>query len=93
MSEKIHFGDGVVFSELPDVTHHGLKTKLLTMGRSAMVTLIHGINMIFVSEKYFRPTEVDELLGDSSKARKLLNWCPKYSFDDLVKEMVDNDCG
>ena len=48
--------------------------------------------LIFISEKYFRPTEVDLLLGDSSKARNKLNWKPKYSFDNLVKEMVENDC-
>jgi len=45
-----------------------------------------------VDEKYFRPAEVEELLGDSSKARKELGWEPKYSFDDLVKEMVEEDC-
>lgn len=48
--------------------------------------------LIFVSEKYFRPAEVDELLGDSSKARSELNWEHKYSFDKLVKEMVEQDC-
>ena len=46
---------------------------------------------IFVSEKYFRPTEVDELLGDSSKARLKLNWQPKYTFDQLIEEMVNRD--
>jgi GDPmannose 4,6-dehydratase len=51
-----------------------------------------GRELIFVSEKYFRPAEVEELLGDSSKAREELGWVPKYSFDDLVKEMVDEDC-
>jgi GDPmannose 4,6-dehydratase len=44
-----------------------------------------------VSEKYFRPAEVDELLGDNTKARTELGWAPKYSFDDLVKEMVEGD--
>ena len=48
--------------------------------------------LITISEKYFRPTEVDELLGDASKAKKELNWVPKYSFDDLVKDMVNADC-
>ena len=48
--------------------------------------------LIFVSDKYFRPTEVDELLGDSKKAKKILNWIPKYGFDELVKEMVEEDC-
>lgn len=51
-----------------------------------------GKELIFVSEKYFRPTEVDELLGDSSKARTELGWKQEYSFDNLVKEMVDVDC-
>jgi GDPmannose 4,6-dehydratase len=50
-----------------------------------------GRELIFVSEKYFRPAEVEELLGDSTKARTILGWKPEYSFDDLVKEMVDND--
>ena len=48
--------------------------------------------LIFISKKYFRPTEVDLLLGDSTKARTKLNWKPKYSFDMLVNEMVNNDC-
>jgi len=48
--------------------------------------------LIKVSEKYFRPAEVEELLGDSSKAREELGWVPKYSFDDLVREMVEKDC-
>jgi len=50
-----------------------------------------GRELIFVSEKYFRPAEVDELLGDNTKARTELGWAPKYSFDDLVKEMVEGD--
>ena len=51
-----------------------------------------GKVLIIISEKYFRPTEVEELLGDSTKARTELGWIPKYSFDDLVKEMVEYDC-
>jgi GDPmannose 4,6-dehydratase len=47
--------------------------------------------LIFISDKYFRPAEVDELLGDSTKARSELKWTPKYNFDDLVREMVDAD--
>jgi GDPmannose 4,6-dehydratase len=47
---------------------------------------------VFISEKYFRPTEVDELLGDSSKAREELGWTPKVTFDELVQEMVAADC-
>lgn len=51
-----------------------------------------GRELIFISDRYFRPAEVEELLGDSSKARKELGWKPKYNFDDLVKEMVEKDC-
>lgn len=51
-----------------------------------------GRELIVISEKYFRPTEVDELLGDSFKARKELGWIPKTSFQLLVEEMVHFDC-
>ena len=51
-----------------------------------------GRELIYISEKYFRPAEVEELLGDSTKARTELGWNPTYSFDELVKEMVENDC-
>jgi GDPmannose 4,6-dehydratase len=51
-----------------------------------------GKDLIVISEKYFRPTEVEELLGDSTKARTELGWIPQYSFDELVKEMVEYDC-
>ena len=48
--------------------------------------------LIVISEKYFRPTEVEQLLGDPSKAKEVLNWKSNYSFDELVKEMVNADC-
>ena len=51
-----------------------------------------GKELIFISEKYFRPAEVDKLLGDASKANKVLGWKPQCSFDQLVKEMVEQDC-
>lgn len=51
-----------------------------------------GRELIFVSEKYFRPAEVDELLGDSTKARTVLGWSPKCTFDELIAEMVEADC-
>ncbi len=44
-----------------------------------------------IDKRYFRPTEVDCLLGDSSKARKQLKWKPKVSFPQLVRMMVDAD--
>ena len=44
-----------------------------------------------VDKRYFRPTEVDVLIGDSSKARRKLGWKPKVSFKELVRMMVDSD--
>jgi GDPmannose 4,6-dehydratase len=41
--------------------------------------------------KFFRPAEVDVLVGDYSKAKKLLGWEPTVSFDELIAEMVEND--
>jgi GDPmannose 4,6-dehydratase len=41
--------------------------------------------------RYFRPTEVDFLLGDSSKARAKLNWKPRVTFEQLVRMMVAHD--
>ena len=52
---------------------------------------ISGRELVFVSSKYFRPAEVDELLGDSTKARTILGWTPKYTFTELVKEMVESE--
>ncbi len=50
-----------------------------------------GKEILSVSKKYFRPTEVDLLVGDSSKAKKKLKWVPKYNIDDLVSDMMQND--
>ena len=50
-----------------------------------------GNDIIKVDPRYFRPTEVETLLGDSSKAKKKLNWVPKISFEELVKEMAEED--
>ena len=51
----------------------------------------NGEDIIKVDPRYFRPTEVETLLGDASKAKEKLNWVPKISFEQLVKEMVDED--
>jgi len=50
-----------------------------------------GDVIIKVDTRYFRPTEVDALLGDASKAKEKLGWSPKITFNELVKEMVAED--
>jgi GDPmannose 4,6-dehydratase len=50
-----------------------------------------GKIIIRVDLRYFRPTEVETLLGDSAKAREKLGWVPKISFEELVREMVAHD--
>jgi GDPmannose 4,6-dehydratase len=50
-----------------------------------------GKILVSVDRRYFRPTEVDELLGDASKARDVLGWRPKMSFKEMVKRMVVSD--
>jgi GDPmannose 4,6-dehydratase len=50
-----------------------------------------GRDIIKVDPRYFRPTEVQTLLGDATKAKEKLNWVPKISFEQLVKEMMDSD--
>jgi GDPmannose 4,6-dehydratase len=48
-------------------------------------------DIIKIDHRYFRPTEVETLIGDSSKAKKKLGWAPKINFEQLVKEMVEED--
>lgn len=50
-----------------------------------------GTEVISVDSKYFRPTEVDILKGDASKAKEKLGWVPEYDLQDLVKEMMESD--
>jgi GDPmannose 4,6-dehydratase len=51
-----------------------------------------GRELIFVDPKYFRPTEVDLLLGDATKAKNELGWESSTPFDELISEMVRHDC-
>jgi len=52
-----------------------------------------GKEVIAVDPSYYRPTEVDLLIGDASKAKKKLGWKPRYTVRDLVKEMMEVDLG
>ena len=50
-----------------------------------------GKVIVEIDTEYFRPTEVDQLLGDSTKARTKLGWIPKYTVEELCKTMVYSD--
>jgi GDPmannose 4,6-dehydratase len=55
---------------------------------------VAGLNYqdyVKIEEFFYRPAEIDLLVGDASKARQILGWKPQHSFSELVKEMVHND--
>ena len=51
----------------------------------------NGNKIIAIDKRYFRPSEVNTLLGDASKAKQLLGWSPKISFKELVSQMINSD--
>ena len=51
----------------------------------------HGHLRVAIDPRYFRPTEVDLLLGDYGKAKRVLGWSPRTSFDELIAMMIDSD--
>ena len=53
--------------------------------------IIDGKEIIKIDPNYFRPSEVEDLLGDASKAKNKLGWKPKISFDKIVEEMIEED--
>ena len=53
--------------------------------------LLNGKEIIKVDSRYFRPTEVESLLGDAKKAKEKLGWTPKITFKELVTEMIEED--
>lgn len=69
----------------------GMKLRWVGSGVDECALDDNGRRVVAVDPRYFRPTEVDTLLGDSSKARAKLGWAPKVGFDELVAEMVRED--
>lgn len=57
-----------------------------------MVSITDWSKYVTINQEFVRPSEVDVLIGDSSKARVELNWTPSYTFTDLVNEMITRDC-
>ena len=70
--------------------HAGIPIRWEGMGQEEIgVNTGTGARVVEVDPVYFRPTEVDLLIGDSAKARTAMGWAPQLSFDDLVARMVD----
>jgi GDPmannose 4,6-dehydratase len=69
----------------------GHKVTFTGEGVNEIGSLDNGRIVIRVDPKYYRPTEVNELCGDASKAKKILGWEPKITVEELAKEMVDYD--
>jgi GDPmannose 4,6-dehydratase len=65
--------------------------KQVTSDELRVTSLKKGEVVVEVDARYFRPTEVDELLGDATKAKEKLGWSPKISFKDMVTMMVKSD--
>ena len=63
----------------------------VTSDEKRVTGLKQGDVVVEVDPRYFRPTEVDELLGDASKARRVLGWEPSISFKEMVSQMVRSD--
>jgi len=69
-----------------------LNMKIIWNGKGVdEIGSFEGNNIIKIDPRYFRPTEVETLLGDASKAKEKLNWTPKISFEKLVQEMINKD--
>jgi GDPmannose 4,6-dehydratase len=75
-----------------DFRGSGTKEKgYVTMVNNPDAKVEAGDVVIEVDERYFRPTEVDLLIGDASKAKAILGWSPRYTVDELAREMVESD--
>lgn len=56
------------------------------------IVILHNLKVsVTIDKKYFRPAEVDELLGDCTKAKTILNWQHHYEINDIIKEMMEFD--
>jgi len=69
---------------------HGVDEKAYWIDDSAPAN-VRGKTIVAVDPRYFRPTEVETLLGDATRARQKLGWAPKITFEQLVEEMVRED--
>ena len=80
--------------QLVEIAFAEVGVKIIWKGEGVKEVGIDASNnkeLIAIDPRYFRPTEVDSLLGDPSKAKKLLGWEAKISFRDMISEMVSED--
>lgn len=81
-------------NEFVDIAAEEIGIKLRWSGKGIKKVGVNsetGKVLVRVDQRYFRPTEVETLLGDASKAKNQLGWIPKTSFRELVKEMITSD--
>jgi len=73
-------------------SHLGMKIEWRGSGlEETGVDTVSGSTIVRIDPRYFRPTEVETLLGDPAKAKRELGWSPKTTFEELVREMVESD--
>jgi GDPmannose 4,6-dehydratase len=93
--EDFVIASGVQYSvrHFVDAAAKELGIKITWTGKGIKETAVdqHGKVIVKVDPRYFRPTEVETLLGDPTKAKQKLGWTPKITFDELVSEMVRED--
>jgi GDPmannose 4,6-dehydratase len=94
-STKVRDFINKAFRELGvEVEYRGTGIKEVGIIKSSSIAefnLPKGKIVIKIDEKYFRPSEVDNLVGDATKAREKLGWIPKFDLDGLIKDMVHAD--
>ena len=85
-------GEQHTVREFIDIASKELNMKIIWKGKGLKeIGSYNGKNIIKIDPRYFRPTEVETLLGDASKAKRKLNWEPKITFKKLIKEMIRED--
>jgi GDPmannose 4,6-dehydratase len=85
-------GQQYSIKEFIDQVAKELQIKIKWMGKNENeVGLFDGRDIIRIHPRYYRPTDVENLCGDPSKAKKKLGWSPDITFEQLVKEMVEQD--
>lgn len=86
-------GDGINEVGIISGVDEALFAKVVGEEYIENIKLMIGKEIVRVDENYFRPTEVDQLLGDATKSKEILGWSPKYSFKELVEDMMNGDIG